>query len=79
MAIVTGTFNGNMKWEASFTVPGETYVTFAEAEVPLFDFTFDDDPLESPRTDDGYIWLGISVLLLTIDIALAIKRKKAQP
>ena len=79
MAIVTGTFNGNMKWEASFTVPGETYVSFAEAEVPLFDFTFDDDPLESPRTDDGYIWLGISVLLLAIDIALAIKRKKAQP
>ena len=78
MQITTGAFNGNMKWEASFTVPGETYVSFAEAEVPLADVSFG-EPQASPKTDDGHYLLIACVLLVAIDIAIAYKRKKAQP
>ena len=76
MQITTGTFNGNMKWEASFTVPGETYVNFDDAEVPLGEAIFGDEPLQSPKTDDGYVWLAAILLVLALDIALAAKRKK---
>ena len=76
MAIVTGTFNGNMKWEASFTVPGETYVSFDDEEVPLGEAIFGDEPLQSPKTDDGYVWLAAILLVLALDIALAARRKK---
>jgi hypothetical protein len=53
MEIITGKFNGNEKWDVSFTVPGETLYTFAENEVPLLSAEF----IYSPPTGDmAWLW-----------------------